>query len=107
VRIDPNQGLTSAQGGAPDRISSATSSATSRSTQQNSTNQLDQANLSSDAVQYSKLTTAIGSLPDIRQGRVAALQQAIQSGNFSVSNQQIAVALQRDSGAGAAVAGKS
>jgi flagellar biosynthesis anti-sigma factor FlgM len=103
VRIDPNQGLTGAEGAAADRVTGAAASAPSRTAQQGPAAQSDQANLSADAQQFSNLRSAISNVPDVRQDRVASLQQAVQSGSYSVSNQQIAAALQRDSGSAAAV----
>lgn len=103
MRIDPNQGLSGAQGTASDRVAADGPAAASRSSWQTNANQLDEANLSSDAVEYSKLTSAIANVPDVRQDRVASLQQAIQSGTYSVTNQQIAGALLRDSGTTAPV----
>ncbi|HTV59240.1 MAG TPA: flagellar biosynthesis anti-sigma factor FlgM [Verrucomicrobiae bacterium] len=104
MRIDPNQGPSGAQGAASERVVAANSAPSPRSTQDSNANQLDQANLSSSAVQYSKLRSAAANLPDVRQDRVASLQQAIQAGTYSVSNQQIAGALQRDSGSAPASA---
>jgi anti-sigma28 factor (negative regulator of flagellin synthesis) len=42
------------------------------------------------------LSGALASVPAIRQDRVAPLSQAVQSGTYAVSNQQIAQSLVRD-----------
>lgn len=98
MRIDPNQGLAGSQGAAADRVGGAAPSTAARTQQSGGGPELDQASLSADAVQYSKLRSGISNVPDVRANRVASLQQAIQSGAYSVSNQQIATALQRDAG---------
>lgn len=103
MRIDPNQGLTGAQGNAADRVGGAAGSAASHPSQQAPAAQSDQANLSADGLQFSNLRSAISNVPDVRQDRVASLRQSIQSGSYNVSNQQIAAALQRDSGAVTAI----
>jgi negative regulator of flagellin synthesis FlgM len=41
----------------------------------------------------SALAAQLQQMPDVRQDRVAALKQAIQSGNYQVSDEQIADAL--------------
>jgi flagellar biosynthesis anti-sigma factor FlgM len=64
--------------------------------QSTSANSADQANLSSDAQQLSTLSGALANVPAIRQERVAPLSQAVQSGTYSASNQQIAQSLVRD-----------
>jgi flagellar biosynthesis anti-sigma factor FlgM len=52
----------------------------------------DKANLASSSL-VSQLAAKIKQLPDIRQERVAALQKAIQNGEYQVSDQQIADAV--------------
>lgn len=98
MRIDPNQGLSGAEGTASDRVASPAPGAASRTAQQSSALQSDQANLSPDAIEYSKLRSAIVNVPEIRTDRVSSLRQTIQAGTYSVSNQQIASALRRDPG---------
>ena len=68
-----------------------------------SQNQGGAAALSSDLAQFSvdggkvqQLKTDLAAVPDVRQDRVAALQQAIASGSYSVSGQQIAQAMSTD-----------
>jgi flagellar biosynthesis anti-sigma factor FlgM len=52
----------------------------------------DGASLSAGAV-VSKLVAQVRQLPEVRQERVAALKKAIQSGQYQVSDRQIADAL--------------
>ena len=59
--------------------------------------------LSTDEVQFSvdgdkvqQLKTELAGLPDSRQERVAALNQAIEQGRYNVSDQQIAQAMSTD-----------
>ena len=66
-------------------------------------NQAGTAALNSDLAQFSvdgekvqQLKADVGSVPDVRQDRVAALQQAIASGSYNVSGQQIAKAMSSD-----------
>ena len=97
MRINPNLGV--GEGQAADPVNNATatnSSQASRPLQSTSQNASDQANLSPAAQQLSNLSNALASVPTIRQDRVAALTQAVQSGTYSVSNQQIAQSMVRD-----------
>ena len=55
----------------------------------------DSADLSSD-VQLSGLEAKVASSPDIRQDRVDQVRQAIASGTYSVSDEQLADAILRD-----------
>jgi len=56
------------------------------------TPELDGASLSTSST-VSELAAQIKQMPDVRQERVAALRQAIQSGEYQVSDEQIADAL--------------
>jgi flagellar biosynthesis anti-sigma factor FlgM len=56
----------------------------------------DQANLSSDALQLSNLSSTLANVPDVRQARVTQVTQAMHNGDYSVSNQQIAQSMLRD-----------
>jgi flagellar biosynthesis anti-sigma factor FlgM len=65
-----------------------------------SQNQAEKVGLSPDEVQFSvdgekiqQLKADLDGLPDLRQDRVAALQQSIQEGSYNVSDQQIAQAM--------------
>jgi flagellar biosynthesis anti-sigma factor FlgM len=51
---------------------------------------------SSTQVQLSGLQAQVASAPEIRQGRVDQLRQAIGSGSYSVSNEQLAGAILGD-----------
>jgi flagellar biosynthesis anti-sigma factor FlgM len=98
VRIDPNQGL---QEGQPaDRVGSTGSSTPSAGTQGTRSavgqESSDQAHFSSDALQLSNISSTLANLPDIRQGRVTQISQAIQNGTYSASNQQIAQSMLSD-----------
>ena len=62
----------------------------------------DAAQLSAGVQRVSALESQLAQLPEVRPERIAQLQQAIRSGNYSVSNDQIAAAMLSDrlSGAG-------
>jgi flagellar biosynthesis anti-sigma factor FlgM len=66
-------------------------------------NQTERVNLSPDEVQLSvggekiqQLKAHLTGLPDMRQDRVTALKQAIDQGDYRVSDQQIAQAMSSD-----------
>jgi negative regulator of flagellin synthesis FlgM len=97
MRIEPNLGPNAGQPtDSVANVSTANTSQAARPLQSTAQNSADQANLSSDAQQLSSLSGALASVPAIRQDRVAPLSQAVQSGTYSVSNQQIAQSLVRD-----------
>ena len=56
----------------------------------------DSAQLSVDGEKVQQLKSDLAAVPDVRQDRVAALQQAIASGSYKVSSQQIAQAMSSD-----------
>jgi flagellar biosynthesis anti-sigma factor FlgM len=56
----------------------------------------DQARLSVDAGKIEQLKAQVSSLPEVRQDRVAALSQAVQSGSYQVTDQQLASAIHSD-----------
>lgn len=56
----------------------------------------DEAQLSVGGENVKQLKTELAGVPDVRQDRVAALQQAISSGSYNVSSQQIALAMSSD-----------
>jgi flagellar biosynthesis anti-sigma factor FlgM len=56
----------------------------------------DQAQFSVDSGKVNQLKAGLAGIPDVRQDRVAALQQSIASGNYNVSSQQIAQAMSSD-----------
>lgn len=94
MRINPNVGVP--EGQEPDRVETAGSAPANKQVQKSAQVAADQTNLSSDALKLSDLSAKLANVPDIRQDRVATLSQAIQNGSYSVSNQQIAVAMMRD-----------
>lgn len=53
----------------------------------------DQAQLSAQAGNVAQLKGALSQVPDIRQERVQALRQAVSSGSYRISNQQLADAI--------------
>jgi flagellar biosynthesis anti-sigma factor FlgM len=53
----------------------------------------DQARLSVDSARIDQLKAKLSNAPEIRQGRVDALRQAIGQGSYQVSDQQLAVAM--------------
>jgi flagellar biosynthesis anti-sigma factor FlgM len=53
----------------------------------------DEVQLSVDGEKVQQLKAGLSGLPDLRQDRVVALQQAIEGGNYDVSSQQIAQAM--------------
>ena len=68
-----------------------------------SQNQGERVGLSPDEVQFSvdgekvqQLKADLDGLPDLRQERVVALNQAIEQGSYNVSDQQIAQAMSSD-----------
>lgn len=98
MRINPNPGP---QEGQPTERTAATGSSTqaggapavrSASNQESG----DQAHLSPDALQLSNLSSTLANVPEVRQSRVTQVTQAVQNGDYSVSNQQIAQSILRD-----------
>lgn len=69
----------------------------SRSSHAGHSSETDKADISSEAQQFAKLSAHANKVPDVRTDRVATLKNAIQNGTHSVSNQQIAQAMARDS----------
>ena len=60
----------------------------------------DQAQLSIDKTTIQSLTAQVARLPEVRQDRVDALRQAVSSGNYRVSDQQVSDAIGSDLMAG-------
>jgi flagellar biosynthesis anti-sigma factor FlgM len=56
----------------------------------------DQAQLSVDSGTIQQLQSKLSQLPDVRQDRVNALRQAVGSGSYKVSNQQLSDAIGSD-----------
>lgn len=53
----------------------------------------DQVNLSADQQKADQLKTELNGLPEVRQDRVEQVRQAIQSGSYQVTDEQIAEAI--------------
>ena len=60
------------------------------------TSSQDEAQLSVDCGTVQQLKSALSQLPEVRQERVSALRQAVNSGSYQVSNQQLADAIGSD-----------
>lgn len=56
----------------------------------------DQAQLSVDSGTVQQLKARVSQLPEIRQERVNALRQAVSSGSYQISNQQLGDAIGSD-----------
>lgn len=98
MRINSDQMLPGTQATSTEGVGSAGSStaATPKTSSSASQIQSDHADLSSDGVTYTKLSSSLSSVPEIRQERVTPLRQALQNGSYQVSNQQIAKSMQQD-----------
>lgn len=58
----------------------------------------DQAQLSADSGTVQQLTAKVSQLPEVRQERVNALRQAVSSGSYQISDEQLANAIGSDHG---------
>ena len=98
VKINPNLEPQGGQGASGAGAASAAGAihSTRHAESDQSTDGSDKADLSSEAQQFSRLSSQIANVPEVRQDRVASLKSAIQSGSYSVSNAQIAQAMARD-----------
>ena len=90
MRIDLNHGPQSAADNTPANVSSRPAANNSASI--NSPVE-DQAQLSGSHVQVQALAAQASQLPEVREGRVHALRQAVQSGHYQASPEKIAGAL--------------
>jgi flagellar biosynthesis anti-sigma factor FlgM len=81
--------------------SGSTASSNLSSSSSSSALGLDQTRLSFDHIRVQSLEAQVLAQPEIRQAKVQSLQQAIASGEYSVSAGQIAAAMASDLGAGA------
>lgn len=98
MKINPNlepQGSQGASGAGAAGVVNA-----SRAAQSGQSGTTDKADLSSDAQQFAQLSGQAANVPAVRQDRVDSLRSAIQSGTYSVSNQQIARSMARDFSSG-------
>lgn len=98
MRIDPNQGAAAGQSTESVRIRQQSASQIGQDLHQGADPQ-DSTSFSSHAQRLSTLSTALSNVPAIRQSRVDALRQAVQSGNYDPSSHDIAQALLRDTAA--------
>jgi negative regulator of flagellin synthesis FlgM len=105
VKINPNYepqtnqtGATNAAGSAHQSSSTSGASSAHVSSHEPSSQSgsADKADFSTDAQQFSKLSSKMSSVPQVRQDRVNSLKSAVQNGTHKVSNQQIAQSLSRD-----------
>ena len=80
------------------KVASSNSASTLGSTS-NSTSSLDQVRLSFDQTRVQSLAAQVLAQPEIRQGRVESLQQAIGSDEYSVPASRVADALASELGA--------
>jgi flagellar biosynthesis anti-sigma factor FlgM len=90
MRIDLNQGP---QSPSESNRSSAQNPATSNTASSSSVLGEDQAQLSGAHAQVHVLVAQASQFPEVRQERVQALRQAIQSGQYSASPEKVAGAL--------------
>lgn len=89
MRIDPNPGPQIAEANSNPSESSASAS-------QTAANQMageDHTELSTSGAQVQELVAQASRLPEIRQERVQSLRQAIQSGQYQSSPEQVAGAM--------------
>ena len=77
------------------KVSSSGSSAQQSSAALASSGQ-DQTRLSVDSAAVQQLKTRLSQVPEVRQDRVDALRQAVGSGNYQVSDQQLGDAIGSD-----------
>ena len=84
----------------PENIQTPNVTRSGSSAQQNPAAQVtsgqDKAHLSVDNGTVQQLKSALSQLPEVRQERVNALRQAVNSGGYQVSNQQLADAIGSD-----------
>jgi negative regulator of flagellin synthesis FlgM len=97
VKINPNLEPQGGQG--PSGAGAAGAAGVVQNTRQPQSGQAsstDKTDLSSEAQQFTMLSAQASTGPAIRQDRVDTLKSAIQSGTYSVSNQQIAKSMLQD-----------
>jgi flagellar biosynthesis anti-sigma factor FlgM len=89
MRIDPGTRLSQA----PDSLGAARAGRQDSSARTSSGVGSDVAQLSAESAKVRALTAPAGQLPEIRQGKVAALAYMVQSGTYTVTSEQTAEAL--------------
>jgi flagellar biosynthesis anti-sigma factor FlgM len=94
MRIDLNHGLqTAPESARSGSQNSGTSGSSSTSHMLGSVLGEDQAQLSGAHVQVAALAAQVSQLPEVRQEKVQVLRQAIQSGRYTASPDQVAGAV--------------
>jgi len=101
--VEPPENGKTGRGGQTGASGTAGSTASSNLSSSSSSSALglDQTRLSFDHIRVQSLEAQVLAQPEIRQAKVQSLQQAIASGEYSVSAGQIAAAMASDLGAGA------
>jgi flagellar biosynthesis anti-sigma factor FlgM len=97
--VEPPENSKTGRGGQTGATGTSGSSASSSTS--SSAPGPDQARFSFDQTRVQSLEAQVLAQPEIRQAKVQSLQQAIASGEYSVSAGQIAAAMASDLGAGA------
>ncbi len=88
MRIDPNVPVPNS--GQSERTSEAKSAGANQSVGQAGGGQGGSAPVASDSASISQLATQLGNFPAVRQGRVQALRQAVQSGSYRADAGKVA-----------------
>ena len=97
--VEPPENSKTGRGGQTGATGTSGSSASSSTS--SSAPGPDQARFSFDQTRVQSLEAQVLAQPEIRQAKVQSLQQAIASGEYSISAGQIAAAIASDLGAGA------
>lgn len=87
MRIDPNVPISN--NGVSERISESKPGG-ARPIDRRSGNIRESAQIGGDSANISSLATQLGNFPPVRQERVQALQQAVQSGSYKVDGANVA-----------------
>jgi flagellar biosynthesis anti-sigma factor FlgM len=88
VRIDSNVPVPN--NGQPERTSETRTAGPNQSIEQSGGGQGGNAPMASDLASISVLATQLGNFPAVRQGRVAALRQAVRTGSYQIDAGQVA-----------------
>ncbi len=83
-------------GEATSRLGVANTAASTQAPANAAASRAAQSAVSSDTLQLSDLGTKLSAVPGVRQEKIAAVSAQVQSGTYSVSNQQIAESMIRD-----------
>lgn len=93
MRIDPNVPVPNTTGSGQ---TSETKSTGSRSLDRSTANAVGGAAFAGDSANISSFATQLGNFPAVRQDRVQALRQAVQSGTYTVGGTQVAQSILGD-----------